>query len=233
MDTVLQDRGVAECLRESLSQEPGVVLSSKGGAACSAARRPHRLSIGLIKERLIKRVQHTTKMTRKRLPAAADAYEGGLASGYRVATELDLLFIVKGNEARLRFLNLVMGYVSDLTVKQLECTELQDHQVFVNEKLEEFFCEFLRQALLDLRAWSAQALRAGVVEEFDLALARRAHNLRKRMSQESQALTRSVFFTRLQHVFALSGLAEADAHEFFNEQPPIFGRQQETSAAQG
>jgi hypothetical protein len=187
-----------------------------------------RLSIGLIKERLIKRAQRS-RMDPGAVSLAGGAYEGGRESGFRVASELDLLFVVKGNDARLRFLSLVMNYGSGLSDGEIRLTSLPDHQVFVNEKLDEFFCEFLRQALFDLRQWSREALEAGVIDQFDLAVARRAHSLRKRMSQESQALIATIFNSKYQHVQAVkSGKPELRAPA--DERQGVFFRQQPSAA---
>jgi hypothetical protein len=149
--------------------------------------------------RIASRFRPSASLASTQAPSAAQMYSSGWTNGFLLAKEMDLFFLVRGNEARFSHMRTVIVNMGALEPKDCFSGSEYLHHRFFMEKWTDHLIELLRDAVFYLRDWVLLAEIHGVQQEFITVLAKRAFELSRSISEECLDLAQSVCFSKSEH----------------------------------
>ena len=160
------------------------------------------LSVVLLK-RLTGRIASRSRLSASLLsgsaPSAAQMYSSGWRNGFLLAKEMDLFFLIRGNEARFSHMRIMLVNMGALELKDCFTGSEHLHHRFFMNRWNDHLIELLREAIIYFRGWVALAERLGLQQEFIMILAQRAFKLSSAISEECLEIVQSVCFSKSEH----------------------------------
>ena len=145
------------------------------------------------------RFRPSASLASTQAPSAAQMYSSGWTNGFLLAKEMDLFFLVRGNEARFSHMRIMIVNMGALEPKDCFTGSEYLHHRFFMKNWNDHLIELLRDAVFYLRGWIALAEGLGMQQEFITILAKRAFELSRSISKECLELVQSFCFSKSEH----------------------------------